>query len=118
MVLALCRFMQWLRRPELPDRVSSGCFYGTIKYRTKDGLEDYVFSFEQQPGGTWRAYIVWQPDYNGRNEDAIQTHRLSDGDRRYVCWKPEVSAYEACRRIAALWADNTQQYRKTGHFPM
>ena len=99
------------------DRVPTGSFHGTIKYRTKDGQEDYVFSFEQQSANAWRAYIVRQPEYNGRSEELSATHRLRDGNRLYVCWLPEPRTLAHCKTIAAQWADCTQVYRKTGqHF--
>ena len=98
------------------DTIPAGCFGGTAKYRTKDGQEDYVFSFERQSTGKWRAYILRQPSYNGREETAHASHRLSDGPRKYVCWLPEPTTLPECKRIAAYWADTTQNYRRTGVF--
>lgn len=83
-------------------------------YRTSDGAADYLFLFEEQPDGTWRAYIEQQPSYRGRATDAHSTHRLSDGDRKYVCWTEDLRTLEDAKRVAALWADKTQQYIRTG----
>jgi hypothetical protein len=85
-------------------------------YRTKDGQADYCFSFERQRDGTWRAYILAQPDYRGRDTSAQATHRLSDGSRRYVCWTNPLRSEEEARQVAALWADCTQQYIRSGVF--
>jgi hypothetical protein len=118
MFFHLGRLYGRIRRAIRSDRVPVGSFHSMIKYRTKDGQEDYVFSFEQQTNGTWRAYIVRQPPYHGRPEGSHETHRLSDGDRRYVCWLPEPRTLKDCKVIAAFWADHTQVYRRTGRFSM
>ncbi len=83
-------------------------------YRTSDGAADYGFSFEEQPDGSWRAYIESQPSYRGRDTDPHSTHRLSDGSRRYVCWTTPLRSLEVAKRVAALWADKTQDYIRTG----
>ncbi len=85
-------------------------------YRTSDGSADYKFSFEQQSNGIWRAYIEDQPSYRGRAEDAHSTHRLSDGSRKYVCWTQPHRSLDEAKRVAALWADKTQGYIRTGRF--
>lgn len=83
-------------------------------YRTRDGAADYLFLFEEQRGGSWRAYIEEQPSYRGRAEGAHPTHRLSDGDGKYVCWTESLRTLEEAKRVAALWADKTQEYIRTG----
>ncbi|MCA9040263.1 MAG: hypothetical protein KDA65_07960 [Planctomycetaceae bacterium] len=85
-----------------------------ISYRTRDGEEDYRFSIERQPDGTLRIYIASQPSYNSRSEAGHITHRLTDGDRKYICWDSPIRSKEDAKRIIALWADSTQSYRKTG----
>ena len=85
-------------------------------YRTRDRAADYGFSFEQQSDGTWRAYIEGQPSYHGRATDAHSTHRLSAGTRKYVCWTTPLETIEDAKRVAALWADKTQGYIRTGSF--
>jgi hypothetical protein len=86
----------------------------TIKYRTKDGRADYEFSFEQQRNGEWRAYIVSQPSYQGRDTSAHKTHRLSEGSRKYVCWNRKLWTRRDLEQVVALWADRTQRYIKDG----
>ena len=86
----------------------------TINYRTRDGKADYRFSFEQQGDDSWRAYILSQPSYQGREEGAHPTHRLSDGGRKYVCWNTGLKSLAQAKQVAALWADSTQTYIRTG----
>jgi len=83
-------------------------------YRTTDGAADYFFIFEEQPGDMWQAYIEAQPSYRGRPTDAHSTHRLSDGNRRYICWTTPLGSLEEAKQVAALWADKTQEYIRTG----
>ena len=88
------------------------------KYRTKDGTFDYQFLFEEQMNGTWLAYIERQPPYRGRSEGANETHRLTSSDgRKYICWTNPPQSLEGMRTVAALWADSTQTYIRTGVFP-
>ena len=87
-----------------------------LYYRTMDGLADYGFSFEEQPEGYWRIYIESMPSYGRRNTSLSITHRLREGHRYYVCWEPEsaLRTLEDAKKVAALWADLTQEYIKTG----
>jgi hypothetical protein len=85
-----------------------------LSYRTKDGRADYSFSYERQSDGTWRAYIVSQPSYGGRDEGAHPTHRLSDGCRKYVCWSAPIPSFEQAKQVSAIWADATQEYIRGG----
>lgn len=83
-------------------------------YRTSDGRADYTFSFEQQGDGTWRAYIVSQPSYRRRSKDYHSTHRLPDGRRKYICWDSSIYSFEQLKQVAAMWANATQKYIRTG----
>jgi len=86
-------------------------------YRTRCRRSDFEFSFEEQPDGSWRAYILSQPPYRGRCEDELETHRLTGGDgRRYVCFEPSPSSLSDMKAVAALWADTTMIYIETGVF--
>jgi hypothetical protein len=84
------------------------------KYRTRDGQDDYHLSFEQQRDGSWRVYIEEQPGYRGRADDAHTTHRLSDGGRKYICWTNPLRTLPEAKQVAAMWADATQQYIRSG----
>jgi len=109
-------------RPTAPTRSSGAngnvrrATNGPVRatYRTKDGRADYSFSYERQSDGTWRAYIVSQPGYGGRDEGAHPTHRLSSGSRKYVCWSAPIPSLEQAKRVSALWADATQEYIRSG----
>ena len=85
-------------------------------YATRDGVgtRDYQFGFRELPNGTWRAYILRQPGYCGRADDAHTTHRLSDSHGRYVCWDRPLRSLEEAKSVAAEWAEATQRYRRTG----
>ena len=87
----------------------------SINYRTSDGQADYLFSFEEQDDYTWRVYIENQPSYANRDTDAHATHRYSDGNRRYICWTTDLDSLEEAEQVAALWADETQKYIRTGY---
>jgi hypothetical protein len=85
-------------------------------YRTSDRAADYGFVFEKQRDRTWRAYIEQQPSYLGRSEDAHSTHRLTDWfGRPYVCWTTPLRSLDEAKQVAALWADKTQEYIRTGY---
>jgi hypothetical protein len=99
---------------ELPITASAEMRSYRTSYRTKDRNADYTFLFEEQTDGSWRAYIERQPSYRGRATDAHSTHRLSDGNRQYVCWTSSLDSLEDAKQVAALWADKTQDYIRTG----
>ncbi|MEI6972757.1 MAG: hypothetical protein WCL44_14725, partial [bacterium] len=74
----------------------------------------YVFEHVNEGGG-WRAYIITQPSYGGRNDGTHATHRLHDtGGRRYVCWSTTVATKEESRGVAKMWAGATDRYIATG----
>lgn len=83
-------------------------------YRTKDRRADYEFSFERQTGGDWRAYILDQPSYGSRDEGADATHRYTDNGRHYICWNRAIRSEADVHKVAALWADCTQEYIRSG----
>ena len=84
-----------------------------VYYRTKDGRADYGFEVEQKSDGSWRPYITRQPSYRGRDTGAHPTHRLSDSKGKYVCWTKQLKSEQEARRVAAAWADKTQDYIRT-----
>lgn len=90
------------------------CF--TEYYATSDGMSthDYQFEFCELSNGTWRVYILRQPDYCGRADDAHSTHRLTDAQGRYICWSTPIRTADEAMSVAAAWADATQRYRRTG----
>jgi hypothetical protein len=84
-----------------------------VRYRTKDGLCDYVFSLERV-GGSYRVYIVQRPSYGSRNRDLLITHINVNGTREFVCWKYPILTEKRAKSIAKAWAEGTQEYIKTG----
>lgn len=88
---------------------------GRTYYRTRDNRANFLFSFERQPDGCYRAYILRQPGYGRLPADLHTTHRLRDGrGRLYVCWTSPLRSEQEARTVAALWADLTQVYLRTG----
>jgi hypothetical protein len=85
-----------------------------IFYKTKDCQANYRFTFEHQSNSTWRVYIFSQPSYRGRSEGANETHRLTDGGRKYICWTTPIRSLPDAKKVAAAWADKTQEYIRTG----
>lgn len=86
-----------------------------IKYRTFPTGVDYTFDFGRVDG-EWRAYIRTEPDYRHHSTSAHATHRLTDSHGRYVCWDSPVTSLSQCQAVAALWADCTEVYIRTGTF--
>ena len=86
----------------------------TTYYRTRDGQADYRFSIERQTDGTYKTFILSQPNYGSRATGAHETHRLTAGGRYYVCWDRPLHSEEEAKNVAALWADATQAYIKSG----
>jgi len=81
-----------------------------VSYRTRNGRSDYKFRIERAADSGYRAYIVAQPDYGNRGTDNHATHRLSDGRCYYVCWTQRLDSPEQARKVAAMWADKTEDY--------
>ncbi|MBU1800839.1 MAG: hypothetical protein KKA97_01060 [Actinobacteria bacterium] len=82
-------------------------------YKARGGV-DFVFSFERQPGGRWRAYIERGMPYGSRGSGLHVTHRLRNGPRHYVCFTPEPTSLQAMAKVATYWADMTVTYARTG----
>lgn len=90
---------------------------GEIFYRAEGGV-DFQFRFVWLPqADTWRIYILSQPHYGGRDTGAEPTHRLGLPQSPYVCWTGRIVDYEDARYIAAIWANGTMTYIRTGAFP-
>lgn len=84
-------------------------------YRCKDGSgTEYEFRFKEVSSSNWRIYIENQPSYGSRAEGMHETHRLRDGSRWYVCWDSPIPTAQSAKSVAALWADKTQDYIRSG----
>jgi hypothetical protein len=83
-----------------------------MNYRTQDGLADYGFSIEYQPGIGWRAYIIFRPLHQDHDENVQFPHQSTDDSgRRYVDWAAKVDSLGEARTVAELWAEMIQRYQ-------
>ncbi|GIW92148.1 MAG: hypothetical protein KatS3mg110_0189 [Pirellulaceae bacterium] len=90
-----------------------------ISYRTRSGRSLFTFAMEMVAPGQWRIFILGQPGYGSRADDAHITHRLTDyaSGRRYVCWDSPIRTFDEALKIAVAWAEGTEHYIETGqHF--
>lgn len=83
-------------------------------YRTRDGSAHYSFRFEEHGDGTWRVHILSQPSYGSRSDSPHSTHRLTDSEGHYICWDSSIASVREAKQVAALWAEKTQEYIRTG----
>jgi hypothetical protein len=86
----------------------------TVYYRTKDGREDYGFSFERQADGSVRPFIASMPSYGSRGTGLHTTHRLTSSGRYYVCWDQPLRTEGDAKQVVARWSDLTQEYIRSG----
>lgn len=90
---------------------------GRVVYFASDGYglpsREYHFDY-RKVNGAWRAYILKMPALNGRSSSSSATHRLSDGNMRYVCWNRPIRTLQDCQTVSRAWADNLQRYIATG----
>ncbi|MDQ3764265.1 MAG: hypothetical protein M3460_22610 [Actinomycetota bacterium] len=87
---------------------------GIMDYSTRDGLADYGFSLEFQPGSGWRVYIIFDPFHQGNNDSQnLPYQALDQTRRRYVDWGAKLDSLGDARTVAALWAELTQRYQRT-----
>ena len=83
-----------------------------MDYRTQDGLADYGFSIEYDPGRGWRVYIIFQPlHYSSHNEGMKLPHlAVDDNGRQYVNWPSKLESLGEAKTVAALWAELIQRH--------
>ncbi len=113
-MVGLLIFLARLLAPDGSREERTESMAQTIYYRTRDGQADYRFSIERQSDGTYQSFILSQPNYGSRATGAHDTHRLTASGRRYVCWNRPLQNAEEAKSVAALWADATQEYIRTG----
>ncbi len=84
-----------------------------MDYWTQNGLANYGFSIEFQPGTGCRVYIVFRPRYQDNDDNSNLPHRTTDGSRRsYVEWPARIDSLGDAKTVAALWAENTERYTR------
>ncbi|MGN0437784.1 MAG: hypothetical protein ACI4F4_04615 [Lachnospiraceae bacterium] len=88
-------------------------YYGNSNHNASD--VEFKFKYVFKNGG-WRAYIIRQPSFNGRDEALAITHRWRDPDNNmyYVCWDTPVTQIKDMQIISKAWADNILEYIATG----
>ena len=95
------------------DRVSyagteGGFTTRVMKYRSRDGSRLFRFRFAAVPGDV-RVYILEFP-----NPLIGPCHILRDNYGPYVCWSQAVHSLRAAQAVAAMWAEATLMYQRTG----
>jgi hypothetical protein len=85
-----------------------------MDYRTRDGLADYGFSIDYEPGKGWRVYIIFQPFHQGHDDDLRLPYQSIDNKgRRYVDWSEKLDSLGDAKVVAELWAEIAQRYQYT-----
>ncbi|MFL6146526.1 MAG: hypothetical protein ACJ72I_03240 [Pseudonocardiaceae bacterium] len=84
-----------------------------VEHRTRDGLADYGFSLEFQPGVGWRVYIMFVPFREHENSMGLPYQALDNDGRRYVEWGPKLENLGDAKTIASLWAELTERYQRS-----
>ena len=80
----------------------------TLTYRSRDGSAFFRFRFTAL-GNDIRIHILEFP-----NPQAGSCHVLSDSQGPYICWSGAISSMPAARAVAAMWAEATLVYQRTG----
>lgn len=84
-----------------------------MRYTASDGKSKFLFELRER-FGSWRIYICKQPGYGKRPDDATIVHRLTDGERKYICWSGKIRTREQAEALARHWAEKTVEYIATG----
>lgn len=80
----------------------------TLTYRSTDGRAFFRFRFTLR-GNDVRIYILEFP-----NPSTGSCHVLHDNNGPYVCWSQAIPSMAAAKRVAAMWAEATLVYQRTG----
>lgn len=103
----------------LANNVANQTSYGPVIYygNSDHNAIDVEFRFKYELNdGKWRAYIVKQPAFNGRDEALAVTHRYYDSVKRmhYVCWDTPIYQIKDMQNVSKFWADCILEYIATG----
>ena len=79
-----------------------------LLYRSRDGSECFRFRFTLHDNGI-RIGIVEYP-----NPDIGSCHVFCDDDEDFVCWSEPIRTMAAAKRVAAMWAEATLLYQRSG----
>ena len=77
-----------------------------LTYRSRDGSSFFRFRFTPL-GGDIRIHIL---EYPGTGS----CHVLHDQSGPYICWSGAVPSLAAAEAVAAMWAEATLVYQRTG----
>ena len=80
----------------------------TMTYRSRSGAAYFRFEFARV-GRDVRIYIIEYP-----NRHMGSCHVLRDGVGPYICWSQPVSTMPEAEAVAAMWAEATLIYQRTG----
>ena len=80
----------------------------TLTYRSRDGRALFRFRFSLV-GGDIRIHLLEFP-----NPSTGSCHVLHDNGGPYVCWSTAVRSMTAAKAVAAMWAEATLVYQRTG----
>ncbi len=86
-----------------PERASH-----TLIYRSRDGGAFFRFQFTSL-GNDIRIHILEFP-----NPQVGSCHILHDSHGSYVCWSQAISTIAEAKAAAAMWAEATLVYQRTG----
>ena len=79
-----------------------------LTYRTRDGSSFFRFRFTPL-GGDIRVHILEFP-----NPSVGSCHVLHDSQGPYICWSAAIRSMAAAKTVAAMWAEATLVYQRTG----
>ena len=78
----------------------------TLTYRSRDSSSFFRFRFTS-PGGDIRIHILEFPGTGS-------CHVLHDIGGPYICWSGAIHSMAAAKAVAAMWAEATLVYQRTG----
>jgi hypothetical protein len=87
---------------------SSGPSACTLTYRSRDGSSFFRFRFTPI-GGDFRIHILEFP-----NPHVGSCHILHDSRGPYICWSQAIRSMREAEAVAAIWAEATLVYQRTG----
>ncbi len=80
----------------------------TFTYLSIDAIALFRFSFRPW-GSDVRIHILEFP-----NPSTGSCHVLHDNNGPYICWSQAIPSMAAAKRVAAMWAEATLLYQRTG----
>lgn len=96
------------RSAVVSSSAAGGATACTLTYRSRDGSSFFRFHFRPM-GGDIRVYILEFP-----NPHVGSCHVLHDSSGPYICWSQAIHSLSGAETVAALWAEATLVYQRTG----